>query len=218
MLYASGDGGWFGAAVGMFHTIASSGYPTVGFSSKELMGIEHKRSKPLGVAQFAEGYQQIIDAARAQLRLPPQTPVVLTGWSRGAALAVLVAGRLEADSRVVGLVAIGLAAEEHLDIEGDTDDDDDGAAGSRRRRRRARPSDCALSALIEARAAPRRRRSGLGRRLPAGGARTRAVRRRYDDERLVAIDARNHRFSGGESSFAAALIEAVGWVGAWVTS
>ena len=37
-------------------------------------------------------------------------------------------------------------------------------------------------------------------------------------KRLVAIDARNHRFSGGESGFAAALIEAVGWVGACVTS
>ena len=125
VLYATGDGGWFGAAVGMFHTIASNGYPTVGFSSKELMRIEHKRSRPLDVAQLAEGYQQIIDAACAQLRLPSKTPVVLTGWSRGAAFAVLVAGEFEADSRVVGLVAIGLAAEEHLDIEGDTDDDVD---------------------------------------------------------------------------------------------
>jgi len=40
VLYASGDGGWFGAAVGMFHTIAAGGYPTVGFSSKELMHLE----------------------------------------------------------------------------------------------------------------------------------------------------------------------------------
>jgi hypothetical protein len=30
--------------------------------------------------------------------------------------------------------------------------------------------------------------------------------------RLVVIDARNHRFSGGESSFAAALTSAVAWV------
>jgi hypothetical protein len=30
--------------------------------------------------------------------------------------------------------------------------------------------------------------------------------------RLVAIDARNHRFNGGESRFAAALVEAVDWV------
>ena len=30
--------------------------------------------------------------------------------------------------------------------------------------------------------------------------------------RLVAIDARNHRFSGGASSFAAGLVKAVDWV------
>ena len=30
--------------------------------------------------------------------------------------------------------------------------------------------------------------------------------------RLVAIDARNHRFGGGESSFGTALVEAVEWV------
>ena len=210
VLYASGDGGWFGAAVGMFHTIASSGYPTVGFSSKELMRIEHKRSPTLDVAQLAEGYQQIIDAACAQLRLPPQTPVVLAGWSRGAALAVLVAGRLEADSRVVGLVAIGLAAEEHLDIEGDTDEDVDGAeavvSGAP-----ARP--IALYPLLS-KLVPRR----VVVVQASGDGYLRAARARElfgadtMTSRLVAIDARNHRFSGGESSFTAALTEAVSWV------
>ena len=42
VLYASGDGGWFGAAVGMFHTIAGSGLPTVGFSTKAFMRIERR--------------------------------------------------------------------------------------------------------------------------------------------------------------------------------
>ena len=207
VLYASGDGGWFGAAVGMFHTLASSVYPTVGFSSKELMRIEHKRSRPLGVAQLAEGYQQIIDAACAELRLPPQTPVVLTGWSRGAALAVLVAGRFEADSRVVGLVAIGLAADEHLDIDGDTDDDEGVVSDP------AHAPSIALYPLLS-KLPPRRvvvvQASGDGY-LPAARARD-LFGADLATKRLVAIDARNHRFSGGESAFAAALIEAVGWV------
>ena len=75
VLYASGDGGWFGAAVGMFHTIASGGLPAVGFSTKTFMRIEHRRSKSLSVAHVAEGYQRIIDAARTQLRLPADAPV-----------------------------------------------------------------------------------------------------------------------------------------------
>ena len=122
ILYASGDGGWFGAAVGMFRTIAGAGLPTVGISTKAFMRIEHRWSKPLTVAHVTEGYQQIIDAARAQLRLPPDAPVVLTGWSRGASLGVLVASDGKTDARVVGVVAVGLVADEDLDIEGDDDD------------------------------------------------------------------------------------------------
>ena len=210
VLYASGDGGWFGAAVGMFHTIASSAYPTAGFSSKELMGIERRRSKSLAVAQLAQAYQQIIDAARAQLRLPPGTPVVLTGWSRGAALGALAASMLEADSRVVGLVAIGLAADEHLDIEGDTDDDVDPAGGVSAP---AHARSIALYPLLS-KLPPLRvvvlQASGDSY-LPAARARE-LMGADTAATRLVAIDAHNHRFSGGESDFAAALIEAVGWV------
>ncbi len=213
VLYASGDGGWFGAAVGMFHTIAGSGFPTAGFSSKQLMDIERKRFKPLGVSEVAEGYQQIVDAALARLQLPAATPVVLTGWSRGAALGVLVASRLEAESRVAGLVAIGLAADEHLDIERDTDDDAEDAAvnGVGAGEERARP--IALYPLLS-KLAPRRvvvvQASGDSY-LPAVRARE-LFGADTATRRLVAIDARNHRFSGGESSFAAALVEAVVWV------
>jgi hypothetical protein len=123
VVYASGDGGWFGAAVGMFHTIADNGFPTVGFSTKAFMRIGQRWSRPLSVKHVAEGYQRIIDAARARLRLPPDAPVVLTGWSRGASLSVLVASSREVDPHVIGLVAVGLAADEQLDIAGDSADD-----------------------------------------------------------------------------------------------
>jgi hypothetical protein len=41
VLYASGDGGWFGAAVKMFEDLTQLGYPAVGFSArsyKKLLG------------------------------------------------------------------------------------------------------------------------------------------------------------------------------------
>jgi hypothetical protein len=116
VLYASGDGGWFGAAVGMFHTLARGGYPTVGFSSKEFMHLEQQRFTPLGVGEIADAYRSVIDAARAALHLPADTPVVIGGWSRGAALGALATSRIDASASVAGLVAIGLAAEEHLDL------------------------------------------------------------------------------------------------------
>jgi hypothetical protein len=140
--------------------------------------------------------------------------VVLTGWSRGAALGVLVASSREVDPRVVGLVAIGLAADERLDIDGDDDDDvgdgievpavvDDD--------RHAEP--VAMYPLLS-QIAPRRsvviQSSGDGY-LPAARARE-LFGPDSTTRRLLAIDAHNHRFSGGASRFAAALVDAVEWV------
>src|SRR6185503_4432564 len=85
VVYGSGDGGWFGAAVGMFKMIAAGGYPAVGFSSRALL-----------------------ETGRRALALPPGAPAVLTGWSRGASLAVLAAAEPETDRGVTGVVAIGL--------------------------------------------------------------------------------------------------------------
>jgi hypothetical protein len=214
VLYASGDGGWFGAAAGMFHTIASTGLPTVGFSTKAFMRIEHRWSRPLSVSHVIDGYERIIDAARAQLGLSPDAPVVLTGWSRGASLGVLVASSREADPGVVGLVAVGLAADEQLDIRGGSDDD----AGEDIKEPAVANADRSVRSIamypLLLRIAPRRvvviQASGDGY-LPAARARE-LFGPDSSMRRLVAIDAHNHRFSGGELTFAAALVEAVGWV------
>jgi hypothetical protein len=210
VVYASGDGGWFGTAVGMFHTIASTGLPSVGFSTRAFMHIEQRWSKPLSVAHVVEGYQRIIDAGRARLGLAPDAPVVLTGWSRGASLGVLVASSREVDPRVIGLVAVGLAADEQLDVDGDTDDDAGVPAGvddnphARSIAMYPLLSRIPLQRLVVIQA------SGDGY-LPAARARA-LFGADSTTRRLVAIDARNHRFSGGESRFAAALVEAVDWV------
>jgi hypothetical protein len=214
VLYASGDGGWFGAAVGMFRTLASSGLPTAGFSTKSFMRIEHRWANPPTESHIVESYQRIIDAARSLLKLPPDAPVVLTGWSRGASLGVLVASSREVDPRVIGLVAIGLAADERLDIEADSDDDSAGATEAAP----AAADDLHGRSIdmypLLSRIAPRRsvviqasgdKYLGATRARELFGADSTA-------RRLMAIDARNHRFDGGKSRFAAALIEAVQWI------
>ncbi len=214
VLYASGDGGWFGAAVGMFRTIAANGLPTVGFSTKSFLAIEHRRSRPLTATHVSEGYEQIIAAARVQLRLAVDAPVVLTGWSRGASLGVLVASGHQSDPHIVGVVAVGLAANEQLDVEGDDDD-----AGSDDIAASVGASDDATSRSI----AVYPLLSQLGPRhcvviQASGDAYLPAARARVlfgpdsDARRLVAIEARNHRFSGGESIFAAELQKSVAWV------
>ena len=90
VLYASGDGGWFGAAVDMFKQIARAGYPVVGFSSKAFLKIQRPhiagsstpRSSPPTTRRSSP------TPARRSIRAM-SSRVVLTGWSRGAAFSVL---------------------------------------------------------------------------------------------------------------------------------
>ena len=67
--------------------------------------------------QLAAEYQQILDTARRELRLQSGTEVVLTGWSRGAAFAVLAASAQGAPRGVRGVLAIGLSEGEDLAID-----------------------------------------------------------------------------------------------------
>jgi hypothetical protein len=187
----------------------------VGFSTKAFLHIERQRSRPLSVARVVEGYQRILDATRAQLRMSPDAPMVLTGWSRGAALGVLVASSREVDPRIIGVVAVGLAADERLDIDGADDDDDVGDGTEVPAVVDDDPHAGAIAMYpLLSRIAPRRsvviQASGDGY-LPAARARE-LFGPDSPMRRLLAIDARNHRFSGGASRFAAALVEAVDWV------
>jgi hypothetical protein len=193
--------------------MATSGFPTAGFSTKEFMRIEHRWSKPLSVAHLAEGYQRIIDGARISLGLPMNMPVVLTGWSRGASLAVLVSTSHEGDPWTRGIVAIGLAAHEQLDIEGDSDDTGGCDTDAATTLDQLPPGSIPMYPLL-ARLAPRRLvviQASKDGYLPARRARQ-LFGPDSDTARLVTIDARNHRFSGGEPMFATALVEAVRWV------
>lgn len=163
----------------------------------------------LDPAQVAREYRVIIDRARTTLGLEASTPVILTGWSRGAAFSVLVAAEPDSDAAILGVVAIGLAEGEDLRINGAEDETDEGTGGPERRQwpydnyeHLARvPRACAVIQATHDNyfpAADARQRFGAD-----GTAR-----------RFYAIDAENHRFSGGKVEFRAALAEAIGWIAA----
>jgi hypothetical protein len=209
VLYASGDGGWFGAAVDMFKQIADDGYYVVGFSSKAFLHIERPRGALVGVRELAAEYRRITRSARVALGLDDSVPVVLTGWSRGAAFAVLVASEPTPGPGVAGVVAIGMTAGENLRLDEAHDDDDSGE-----------PVDTKGGHPLFQ---PYARIAQLGDRpcvviqathdhyLPASRAHT-----LFGDDtptrRFYSIDARNHRFSGGRAAFATALTEALRFV------
>jgi dienelactone hydrolase len=209
VLYASGDGGWFGAAVDMFRQLARAGYPVAGFSSRAFLKIQRPHGGLVDSAQLAADYDAIVTHARATLRRPDANRVVLTGWSRGAAFAVLAASEPAMRRHLAGIIAIGLSAGEDLAAGSDDDaTDDDGEADEMGRAwrfdnyatiARLEPLPCAV---IQA---------SHDNYLPAAAAR-RLFGADTDRRRLYTIAAKNHRFSGGKAAFDAALLEALRWI------
>ncbi|HEY7190293.1 MAG TPA: alpha/beta hydrolase [Vicinamibacterales bacterium] len=209
VLYASGDGGWFGAAVDMFRQIADAGYPVVGFSSRAFLKIERPRGAPLVSAeQLAVEYEDIAAQARIALGLDDSSRVVLTGWSRGAAFSVLVASEPKEQDHLLGVIAIGLGEGEDLAVTDDDDDSDDEHPSkdgkhwpfdTYARIAQVAPLPCAVI------------QSTGDNYFPAASA-----HRRFGPDtpqrRFYAIDAKNHRFSGGKPAFDAALLDAIRWI------
>lgn len=207
VLYASGDGGWFGAAVDMFRDIAEGGYRTVGFSARAFLRIERPRHGTLSPRVLAADYAAILVRACATLGLPADTPVILTGWSRGAAFAAIAASESVLSAATHGVVAIGLAADENLRV---GDEEGDGGGGGARS---PRPDGFApygrLRALSSVRCAVIQ--ASRDDYLPAAKAQV-LFGDNGPSRRLYAIQARNHRFSGGHAAFVLALTDALSWV------
>jgi dienelactone hydrolase len=210
VLYASGDGGWFGAAVDMFKQIARAGYPVVGFSSKAFLKIQRPHGKLVNAAQLAADYESIVTQARAALHQSESSRVIFTGWSRGAAFSVLAGSEPATRDHLAGVIAIGLGPGEDLAVADEADDEgsDDGSASETGRRwqfdtyatiARLDPVACAV---IQA---------SRDNYFPAAEAR-RLFGPDTERRRFYAIDARNHRFTGGKAAFDAALVDALHWI------
>ena len=208
ILYASGDGGWFGSAVDMFKRIGQAGYFAVGFSSRAFLKIDRPKGSLVSPAQLIAEYRQIVDKARNELALASDTPVVLTGWSRGASFAVLAAAEWRSVWPVQGVVAIGLSDGEDFEINGAGDETDDGRPSAAPRHWPFEPY-AQLAQLGPLRCAVIQATGD--QYLNAARART-LFGSDTSSRRLYTIAARNHRFSGGEGDFRHALLDAIDWV------
>ena len=209
VLYGSGDGGWFGAAVDMFTQFGREGYYAAGFSSRAFLNLERSSGELINSGQIADEYRQIIAQVRTMLGLATSTRTILTGWSRGAAFAVLVGADRSVQPELAGVIAIGLPDEEELRVRSDSDEARFEGQGTRTPDRmrfdtyRLIPTlDAVPCAVIQ---------STRDDYLPAGQARV-LFGADTTVRRLYAIDARNHSFSGGHTQFTVALGDALHWL------
>jgi hypothetical protein len=209
VLYASGDGGWFGAAVDMFEDITRLGYCAAGFSTRSYIKELGYGEFPVTVPDLTEDYQEIFEESCKALNLARDLPVILAGWSRGAAFSVLVASEHAFRPHCAGVVAIGLPDKEELKIR---------KHGKRifianfhktpkqsllfetyERIPEIAPHPCALIQSVH------------DDFLPAAKARA-LFGEDSDVKKFFAIPARNHRFSGGSQEFRHKLAESLSWI------
>jgi len=112
IVYATGDGGWRGKDLELFHQLQAWGYAAAGFSASEylrdLPGDDGTTTPDL----VADDFGAIIDAARGALSITAVSPVVLVGVSRGADLVVVAAGQPALQPQLGGVVAVALTREE----------------------------------------------------------------------------------------------------------
>ena len=208
VLYASGDGGWFGSAEDMFRAVGGAGFYGVGLSTRTLLHRRSPAGAPPGVQELARDYRTILDRASTLLHLPADHRVVLSGWSRGASLAVLIGAARHAPRNLAGIVAIGLTADENLTVTSDTDDDPDDTVPAGKH-----PGGILLYPLLDD-VAPGRcaviQATG-DKYLPAAQARV-LFGADTTQRRFYEVPAKNHRFGGGAEAFAASLRESLDWV------
>jgi acetyl esterase/lipase len=112
LLYATGDGGWWGGDVDVFNQMIPWGYPLAGFSAREYVHHLGPGEDTLRPRELGDDYVAIVERAKAVLGLPPGTRVILVGKSRGSGLAVAAAERARVRPDVQGILAIALTKEE----------------------------------------------------------------------------------------------------------
>lgn len=112
LLYATGDGGWRGKDKELFEQLAALNYPVAGFSAPNYLKNLGYVADTTTPARLARDYEALIAFAIKILELPPDTPVVLVGVSRGAGLEVVAAGQPIVRHRISGVLAIALTKEE----------------------------------------------------------------------------------------------------------
>jgi len=207
VVFASGDGGLRGVSKDLLVHLGQN-YWVVGFSSPEAFkGIADDSKGQPNYAGARDRLASIVGQAKQAMGLPDQTPIVITGMSRGANVVVAAAGDAELGPGIVGAVAIALTREfDDLTVPA-TVVGRPGVQTDDKGRLQTYPS---LQRLGSMRLAIIQStndsyvRSSESRRLLGPDTPTR---------RLYEIESKNHSFGGGKEPLMRALDDAMRWVG-----
>jgi len=208
VVFASGDGGLRGVSKALLVHLSEQNYWVAGFSSPEAFkGIADDSKGQPNYAGARDRLVSIVAQAKQAMGLPEQTPILITGMSRGANVVVAAAGDTVLKPGIAGAVAIALTREfDDLTVP-DTVMGRPGVQADDQGRLQTYPS---LQRLGSMRLAIIQStndsyvRSSEWRRLLGPDTPTR---------RLYEIESKNHSFGGGKEPLMRALDDAMAWVG-----
>ncbi len=112
VIMGGGDVGWVGLGVTMAEYLSGEGYIVVGVNVRQYLSAFTSGKKHLQVADPPADYAAMADLLRRQNLLKP--PVILSGVSEGAALAVLAASSPKNHEWVRGVITMGIPATAEL--------------------------------------------------------------------------------------------------------
>ncbi|HXH28316.1 MAG TPA: hypothetical protein VNL37_04685 [Candidatus Polarisedimenticolia bacterium] len=111
ILFATGDAGWLGTSHQIFEHMANEGYYVAAYSSREVLKPARTSGRLVAINDAAGVVESLLEQSRRILGLPGTTPVIVTGFSRGANLVVLTAGVKSLQRHLVGAIAMALTRE-----------------------------------------------------------------------------------------------------------
>jgi dienelactone hydrolase len=106
ILMGSGDVGWVGLGASMADELSAEGYLVVGINVRQYLAAFTSAQCHLETAEVPGDYRIIVDTLRRSRRLDP--PIIVSGVSEGAALAVLAASDPSNHRWIDGVITMGL--------------------------------------------------------------------------------------------------------------
>jgi fermentation-respiration switch protein FrsA (DUF1100 family) len=204
IVLGSGDVGWVGLAVSMADALTAQGYTVVGINVRQYLSAFTSGKSHLEVSDVPGDYRVVRDVLK-QRRLLTR-PVILSGVSEGAALAVLAASDPKNHDWVDGVITMGLPPTAELAWRW-TD------VGAWITKRDAdEPSFAAKDVIAAVSPVPLFMIQSTKDEYVPKAEYDRLLLMAREPKRLVLIDANNHRFTDKRPELDAAYVAGLAWI------
>ena len=204
LIVGSGDAGWVGLAVHIAEFLVQQGYVVVGFNVREYLSTFTAGTHHLSIADARSDYGAMSQLLMGRGLL--HHPVLLSGVSEGAALAVVAAGEPRNRTWVDGVVAVGLPSKAELAwrwvdwaaliMKRDADE----------------PSFAPLDYVAAVAPIPLAMIQSATDEYITDADRTRLLNAAKTPKKMITIPAANHRFTDKLPELRAQLLAAIAWV------